>query len=258
MLKLIDKETNILGDNIGYIELWDASECNLNKHTRKQCVAQIATLSYGNKTARDPDRLWDILYKKGHLSVFEFIRYPMLSNDVPVFCGIEWSLRNVWDLPTYEDISVDIESDIDAFNRGVVLIKVKMPIFVARHFVRHRISRLEMSRRYTKPTKVEFEFYTNGKDTEFDDISQYSLSLYRSLVDRGIRHELARTILPQTLYTEEWEMYDWKQLGNFLELRTHKTAQEETRKYAIAIKSILENNNHKIIKTINKYWRNNE
>ncbi|MCQ2586271.1 MAG: FAD-dependent thymidylate synthase, partial [Treponema sp.] len=134
---------------------------------------------------------------------------------------------------------------------------VKMPIFVARQWVRHRMGRMnEVSGRYSV---MKEEFYVpeldkvspqskdnkQGRATEaFDEAEAQKIvdnlvagqkaayENYSELLEDGVARELARVNLPLSLYTEfYWEM-DLHNLFHFLKLRLDSHAQYEIRVYA--------------------------
>lgn len=139
----------------------------------------------------------------------------------------------------------------------------KMPIFVARQWIRHRASSYnEISARYSI-MKDEFYFpfasdirkqsTTNKQggiqtfDQEVancfvDDIineSESAFSNYMKMVDSGVSREQARMVLPLNLYTEWYWKIDLHNLFHFLALRADSHAQKEIRVFADAIISLL-------------------
>ena len=146
------------------------------------------------------------------------------------------------------------------FEQVVMTFHVKMPIFVARQWVRHRTGRMnEVSGRYSI---MKDEFYVpeadkvapqskdnkQGRSTEAFDketadkiIAQLeegqkgAYENYSELIDSGLAREIARINLPLSLYTEfYWEM-DLHNLFHFLKLRLDSHAQYEIRVYAEVI-----------------------
>ena len=146
------------------------------------------------------------------------------------------------------------------FEQVVMTFHVKMPIFVARQWVRHRTGRMnEVSGRYSI---MKDEFYVpaedkvapqskdnkQGRATEAFDkntadkiINQLEAGQkeayenYSELIDSGLAREIARINLPLSLYTEfYWEM-DLHNLFHFLKLRLDSHAQYEIRVYAEVI-----------------------
>lgn len=132
----------------------------------------------------------------------------------------------------------------------------KMPIFVARQWIRHRTASVnEISGRYSEmkdefwfPEKVRLQSKTNKQgagdeeylgllDTDIflrdiDDICDRSYEVYKEQLNKGVSKELARVVLPLNLYTEWYWKIDLKNLLGFLELRCDKHAQAEFREYA--------------------------
>lgn len=133
----------------------------------------------------------------------------------------------------------------------------KMPIFVARQWVRHRTARLnEISGRYSI-MKDEFyvpapehvrpqsqdnkqgrsdERYTPEQEQEILEMFRQEQSEvyanYERLLDKNLARELARNNLPLSLYTEWYWQIDLHNLFHFLELRMDPHAQYEIRAYA--------------------------
>lgn len=135
----------------------------------------------------------------------------------------------------------------------------KMPIFVARQWVRHRTAKLnEISGRYSvmkdefylpSPDKVAFQSESNKQgrgDALPGDQAQAVISQmeaeqkaayqgYEKLLEQGVARELARANLPVSLYTEWYWTIDLHNLFHFLRLRMDPHAQYEIRVYAEAM-----------------------
>jgi thymidylate synthase (FAD) len=140
---------------------------------------------------------------------------------------------------------------------------VKMPIFIARQWIRHRTARLnEISGRYSvmkddfylpAPGDVALQSVDNKQgrlDVSVDPAKaegvrgalaegqKQAYAAYKELLDRGIARELARINLPLSLYTEIYWNIDLHNLFHFLELRLGVHAQKEIRLYAQALLEI--------------------
>jgi thymidylate synthase (FAD) len=143
------------------------------------------------------------------------------------------------------------------FEQVILTFHVKLPIFVARQWIRHRTARVnEISGRYSV---MKDDFYLPGAEDvalQSDDNKQgrrdealeageadtvrsllelgqrRAYDSYRALVDRGIARELARINLPLSLYTEWYWQIDLHNLFHFLKLRLDSHAQKEIRLYA--------------------------
>ena len=228
MVTVVDK-VYLYNDNIGYVELVDSTEASLDEQSR----IKIASISHGKDSARKPEHLYNKLKKLGHNSVFEFVRLPRFWRGRIMGYRVEESLRHN---PNLGYITSD--DDIEAHHRTLAMFKVKVPIFVARQVMRHRrASYLEMSRRYTKG-KLEFYIYPKLRD-KTHKFYTYVEDLYNFLVKERIPAEIARSILPVSLYTTFYIMMDYKSFKNFIVERLSVFAQDETMILAAAMVGLL-------------------
>ncbi|MCQ2612956.1 MAG: FAD-dependent thymidylate synthase [Treponemataceae bacterium] len=143
------------------------------------------------------------------------------------------------------------------FEQVVLTFHLKMPIFVARQWVRHRTARMnEISGRYSI---MKDEFYipadmdvakqsTDNKQGRSEEpvTHQYAAEIqqkleegqkavyatYTEMVESGLARELARVNLPLSMYTEMYWQIDLHNLFHFLRLRLDGHAQKEIRDYA--------------------------
>ncbi|MCD6397709.1 MAG: FAD-dependent thymidylate synthase [Spirochaetaceae bacterium] len=141
---------------------------------------------------------------------------------------------------------------------------IKMPIVVARQWIRHRTAKVnEISGRYSV---MASEFYVPAAEDialqsddnkqgrqnepvsaelakEIQDIisteQERVYETYTKLLDRGLAREIARINLPLSLYTEWYWTMDLHNLFHFLRLRMDAHAQKEIRVYADAIFEIV-------------------
>jgi len=144
------------------------------------------------------------------------------------------------------------------FEMAVLKFELKMPIFVARQWIRHRTASInEMSARYTELPDEMFvpEVLAiqdpNNKQGRSDDLPEQDLSSvilgsndssyrdYKFLLDAGVTRELARGVLPLNIYTKFiWKM-DLHNLMHFLKLRLDPHAQKEIRDFAEVIEKLV-------------------
>ena len=150
------------------------------------------------------------------------------------------------------------------FEQVVFTFHVKMPIFVARQWVRHRMGRMnEVSGRYsimkdefyvpkTKDLEPQSKDNKQGRSDEpFDEAKakeiqaslekgqKDSYQSYSELLDTGLAREVARINLPLSLYTEFYWQMDLNNLFKFLKLRLDGHAQYEIRQYAQVMLEIV-------------------
>lgn len=142
-----------------------------------------------------------------------------------------------------------------------IWLEMKLPIFVARQFVRHRtVSINEVSGRYvTLPAEWYIPDTVGGKagsvkqgqaDTlDFDTQQMFKNDLqrhceagyntYLSALEMGVAPEHARMFLSLNHYTHWMWKQDLHNMMHFLSLRTGSHAQIEAQKYAQATLSLL-------------------
>lgn len=140
-------------------------------------------------------------------------------------------------------------------------IEMKMPIFVARQFVRHRtVSINEVSGRYvTLPEEWYIPEVVGGKpinakqgqsDTLHPDVQaefkqllnkqcKTSYEIYKESIELGVAPEHARMVLHLNHYTHWMWKQDLHNILNFLRLRDHSHAQIESQMYAKQIDALL-------------------
>jgi thymidylate synthase (FAD) len=135
---------------------------------------------------------------------------------------------------------------------------MKMPIFVARQFVRHRTQSInEVSYRYVQAAR---EFYvpelnrmqkkaTDNKQGSADEVvdkpnkcallmrdaGNDAFNTYDVLLAEGLAPELARSVLPVSTYTEWYTQMNMHNFLHMMGLRLDKHAQYEIRVYARAM-----------------------
>jgi len=132
------------------------------------------------------------------------------------------------------------------FEHNSMTFYVHAPIFVFREFMRHRIASYnEESGRYRELGPV---FYLPGPDRDLVQegrpghytflpgspdqhklvteatrgVCEQAYSSYRELLDAGIAREVARIVLPLTIYSSMYVTMNARSLMNFLSLRTKR------------------------------------
>jgi thymidylate synthase (FAD) len=146
------------------------------------------------------------------------------------------------------------------FEQVIMTFHVKLPIFVARQWVRHRTARLnEISARYTvmpeefylpesgtirrqssrsKQDRAEEEIPAERQAAILQILKRDQATAYASYQDMlndDVARELARINLPLSLYTQWYWQIDLHNLFHFLRLRMDPHAQLEIREYAKVI-----------------------
>jgi thymidylate synthase (FAD) len=142
-----------------------------------------------------------------------------------------------------------------------IRMRIKMPIFVAREWYRHTVgfSRNEVSRRYVDsdpecwvPTELRArdankkqgskEECVAGNDELVGEIAKFtqdSMTFYKMLLEKQVAPEVARLVLPQSMYTEFIETASLAAYARLCGLRLDPHAQKEIRDFAEAVSVML-------------------
>jgi thymidylate synthase (FAD) len=150
---------------------------------------------------------------------------------------------------------------ISPFFHPQLRFRIKMPIFVAREWFRHTIgfARNEVSRRYVDSVPeiwIPEEFRerdTNLKqgskscsiaDNEnikkiYEKAVEESLKTYDLLLKSNVAPEIARSILPQGMYTEFIETASLSAYSRLCNLRLDPHAQKEIQEFAKAVYDLM-------------------
>lgn len=157
-------------------------------------------------------------------------------------------------------------------------IEMKLPIFVARQFVRHRtVSINEVSARYVtlpeewyipeivylKPEKGAKQGRSEPAPPELQDWFRMELNTdcqrgyntYLRAIDRGVAPEQARCFLHVNHYTHWLWKQDLHNIMHFLRLRDHDHAQGEATDYARAVDHLLREQLPESMTLYDKYRR---
>lgn len=158
-----------------------------------------------------------------------------------------------------------------------IWLEMKMPIFVARQFVRHRTATInEVSGRYvTLPAEWYIPEVVGGKaknakqgqednlhssvqkwfkETLLDQCNS-SYSLYTGAIQEGVAPEHARMFLHLNHYTHWLWKQDLHNMMHFLSLRMDAHAQVEAQAYAKAIYTLLKQALPKSMELFDEYRR---
>jgi thymidylate synthase (FAD) len=139
---------------------------------------------------------------------------------------------------------------------------VRLPIFVARQWIRHRTSSTnEVSARYSvvpdeyeipPPEEVRHQSTRNRQGrgdplpddvvdrfrSDLEGISTQAYTAYTRALDAGVARETARLLLPVAYYTQWYWKTNLHNLFHFLSLRLDAHSQEEIRLYAAEVANV--------------------
>ena len=150
------------------------------------------------------------------------------------------------------------------FEHNTLTVKASVPIFVAREWMRHRTFAFnELSGRYSEMEPV---FYVPGEDRPLvqtgkamdyrremgdlvqrdavweavTDINDEAWYRYKYLIESGIANEVARNVLPVSLYTRFYATANLRNWLHFIALRTDPTALWEIQDAACQVADLIQ------------------
>ena len=205
---------------------------------------------------KEADEILDVKIKvldKGFVRLVDY-----MGGDERVVAAARVSFGRATSTPERDALLIDYlmkNLHSSPFEQVILTFHMRLPIAIARQFVRHRTARInEISGRYSK---LAADFYSPDewrvqdavnkqgslKDSdevlEFDAISgghdyvcNKSVQRYRSMLDDGVANEMARLCVPVSVYTEWYYQMDLHNLFHFLKLRMDSHAQLEAQQYA--------------------------
>ena len=149
------------------------------------------------------------------------------------------------------------------FEHNTLTVRVEVPIFVAREWMRHRTQAFnEISGRYSEMEPI---FYVPGEDRPLVQTGKAmdyrreagspilravtdrlmriagkgAWRLYEYLLRKGVAREVARNVLPVSLYTRFYATANLRNWLHFVELRTDPTALWEIRQAALMVEGLI-------------------
>ncbi len=200
MVNMINKKSNIFGDDIAFVEQWNFSRANMSEENRINAITQVASICYQSSKSLNSESLYNRLLAESqglpsssfefvpvliHISLFNNKVYlnntPLekygtwLDQEEQVFLNKDkqrktWLLTNFRSvIETKEIYKIDLtnhfnteeECKIIKKHFKVFLYKVDFP--TRSQMVRHRVNWQELSRRYVSGKRVPFDFYVSEK-----------------------------------------------------------------------------------------------
>lgn len=149
------------------------------------------------------------------------------------------------------------------FEHNVLTVKVEVPLFVAREWMTHRTQAFnEISGRYTEMKPV---FYEPGESRPLVQVgkamdyrreagsseqrritrsphkraAEQAWFDYQAMLGTGIAREVARNVLPLSLFTQFYATANLRNWLHFVELRTDEAALWEIRQAALMVEGVI-------------------
>lgn len=268
---------NIFGDNIAFVEQWDFSLANTSEENRILAITQVASICYQSPKALGSETLYNRLMAESMglpSSSFEFVPVLLDYTNPRHKELLDKEYSNVkkfgepvengqYLLTNYRAIVYDFENNKEGYSFDIrqILNTLEEAAIIRKHFhvflykvdlptrsqmVRHRVNWQELSRRYVSGKRVPFDFYISEnmvsvKTGEFDTqkILDLCVEHYMNAIEKGVKPQEARRIIPQAAYTQIWGAFMPTQLANYFKLRLDEHAQWEIRKTAEAMKELI-------------------
>lgn len=145
---------------------------------------------------------------------------------------------------------------INPFFHPILRFRIKMPLFIARQWFKHTVgfARSEISRRHVnqgpeffipqtlRQESTKNESVPNNAEliTKLQAYHQHALTFYQELLAQDVTLDQARTVMPQSTYTEFIETASLSAYARLVHIRTGNGVIKETRNYAEIISKLIE------------------
>ena len=207
-------------------------------------TVDAARCSYGSQgdDLGDKDRkLIRFLLSNGHTSPFRHLVFTFHIK-MPLFTAMQWTKYQVgstW--CTMETVDgepvqqVDLQYDTDkgcSWNQLSGRYKVMEPEFYVPEVARRNTGRQASE-------EVDDEELTAIMQEALDTSHRHAVARYKALLNYGVAKELARLVLPPSIYSECYWTVSLQAVLHFLEQRLAPEAQFEIRSYAQAVLDLI-------------------
>jgi len=230
---MIDNKIEVL--NKGYIRFIDKMGSDLS-------IVRAARVSYNsdwrNSKEENDRKLIHFLLANEHTSPFESATLTF-EIKAPIFVFRQWHRHRTW---SYNEVSARYTSLPNDFYIPLIENIGKQ----SKSNKQARDINIEMSKEEKIKKEFELQQYNHHLETSFQ--------LYEFLLNSGWPKELARTVLPFSIYSRMFATVNLLNLFKFLKLRLHEHVQFETRVYAEAMYEITKNYFPIACEAFKLYW----
>lgn len=206
------KQFSIL--NKGFVQLIDV----MGNDT---AIVNAARVSYGDgtKTVRDNENLIRYLLKHKHMTPFEMVQFKFHIK-APLFVVRQWMRHRTG---SFNEVSARYSI-------------IKTEFYEPKHSKIGTQSKVnKQGREDCDFTRDELEFISNLINTSNND----AFNNYNNLLQHNVSREIARSVLPNALYTEFYWSVNLRNLLHFIELRIKDNAQYEIKVFAEILLDIV-------------------
>lgn len=203
----------------GYVRLVDHMGNDLSI-VRSARVSYDADWRSGEDEGKD-EKLIKYLYKNHHTSPFEAVQFTF-EVKAPLFVFRQWHRHRTW---SYNEVSARYTEMEDEFYVPDA----------------DKIGKQSASNKQVRDLNVDF---TDSLDRDEERLMytigcSKSVELYKHLLGSGWPRELARMVLPLSMYSRMFASVNLNNLLKFLALRDHNHAQWEIQEYAKALRQLV-------------------
>ena len=217
----------------GYVRLVDHMGNDLSV-VRSARVSYNAAWRAGEDKGSDT-RLIHYLYKNGHNTPFESVVFTFEVR-APIFVLRQWMRHRTW---SYNEVSARYTMLPDEFY-------VPAPEVIGRQSEHNKQMRDLVPLTPSKTMGIRAVIRDQAKD---------AYAAYESLIESGVPRELARIVLPVSVYSTMFGTVNLHNLLKFIAERTHEHAQYEIRVYANALLELIKPIVPVTVEAFNKYGR---
>ena len=236
--------TNILGDDYSKVELVDVMSEDIALK-----VVNAARISFGGSSDEFTDKdkkLASFLWEHEHTSPYRHSFYTFAIS-CPLFVFRQWVKYQVgsgW--RSYEadgeEISIEVFDHMFDTDKGCSWNEFSGRYAILEpQFYTPQIARIN-SPAGSKQKSIEANDPALDKDLQllYTQNQEANYRQYEYALSRGIAKELARPLLPQSIYTHTYWTVSLQGIIHFLKQRTKDDAQKEIQSYAKAIQSLIQ------------------
>jgi len=233
-----------------------------------ESIVQAARVSYGKGTkgSSSDAALISYLLRQRHTSPFEMVEMKFICR-MPIFVARQWIRHRTANVNEYSGrysemkpyfyephlgaIAFQSETNKQGRDEDILSMVARVDIDEVRLALEEQLA--QMDNRSTCPTQKLWDKRLACLECLPDEMAEarkiaatikvnnlLCWDRYQSLLDRNVAREMARVVLPLTMYTEWYWKMDLHNLMHFLRLRLDPHAQAEIRVYAEAIAEFVQ------------------
>lgn len=213
-------------------------------------AARVSFANISNKfTARDAG-LIEYLARHGHWTPFAHPQVTLLV-EAPIFVARQLYKHTIGLVVTDDDDARTIRSGLDKLSLQLEEAQAPVANEVSRRYVaglpgfympeewRLKAENKKQGSSDETITEIVYEGGTIDISKDHHWVTDKALDFYKTLLDAGVAPEMARMVLPQTMYTQWYWTGSLAAFARVYQLRSEATAQQEAAMIVSQIKDIV-------------------